>query len=158
MLNKRLKAQDKTFSGRVHGPGRRPYHGPAFRVAGADASAFMEDLILSMGLGGAYTIDTGEGRRTATVGVRVERADTTTSSSSTPRTISRGAWPAEALAADGSVRKPPGCACPAGACPTPTPAPTPDISTPEGYLLSLLPATVGGEQLTSPWSTRARRR
>lgn len=31
--------------------------------------------------------------------------------------------------------------------PTPTPAPTPDISTPEGYLTSLLPATVSGDKL-----------
>ncbi|MFN8520626.1 MAG: hypothetical protein U0667_14820 [Chloroflexota bacterium] len=37
------------------------------------------------------------------------------------------------------------------ALPTPTPAPTPDLSSPEGYFRSLLPATLGGQ----PWNIDA---
>ncbi len=33
------------------------------------------------------------------------------------------------------------------ALPTPTPVPTPDLSSPEGYLTSLLPATIGDDKL-----------
>jgi hypothetical protein len=141
-LNKRLKAQDKKFA-----DVSMAFGGPitALRVAGADASAFMEDLILSMGLGGAYTIEP-EKVPNGTVGV-VRGPNDYVFFVYPKDDVAWGVAAEEPLLTEAFASLP-GAPVPP-VLPEPTPAPTPDISTPEGYLLSLLPATVGGEEVVS---------
>ncbi len=139
-LNKRLKAQDKTFADVSMASG-----GPitALRVAGGDASAFMKDLILSMGLGGAYTIEPAKVPN-GTIGV-VRGPNDYVFYVYPKDDVAWGVVAEEPLLTEAFAGLP-GAPVPP-VLPEPTPAPTPDISTPEGYLTSLLPATVGGEAL-----------
>ena len=140
-LNKRLKTQDKTFADVSMASG-----GPiaALRIAGADAAPFIKDLILTMGLGGAYTIEP-EDVPNGTIGV-VRGPNDYVFYVYPKDDVFWGVVAEEPLVTE-TFASLPGAPVPP-VLPEPTPAPTPDISTPEGYLASLLPATVGGEALT----------
>jgi hypothetical protein len=120
----------------------------ALRVPGSDATAFVEAMIGYLFGGTGVTPERTEGTGVVAVTRRADQYNAEWTSVLYPSGeilwVVTAPEPvrAEILAALPGAPVPP-------PVPTPAPTPTPDISTPEGYLKSLLPATLGGEGLVA---------
>jgi hypothetical protein len=119
----------------------------ALRVPGADAAEWVEPMIGYLFGGTGVTPERTEGPGVVAVTRRADQYNTEWTSVIYPSddilwvVTAPEALRAEVLGAlPGAPVAPP--------IPTPAPTPTPDLSTPEGYLKSLMPASIGGEPLS----------
>lgn len=120
----------------------------ALRVPGADATAFVEPMIGYLFGGTGKTPERTEGAGVVAVTRRGDQYNAEWTAVLYPRddilwvVTAPEALRTEILAALPGAPVPP-------PIPTPAPTPTPDLSTPEGYLKSLMPGSVGGEPLST---------
>ena len=119
----------------------------ALRVPGADPAPFVDPMIGYLFGGSGVTPERTDGTGVVAVTRRGDQYNPEWTAVLYPHddilwvVTAPEALRAEVLAAlPGAPVAPP--------IPTPAPTPTPDLSTPEGYLTSLMPGSVGGEPLT----------
>lgn len=156
-LRAALKAQGKTMAdvsmltaatAAQSGPGG---FGPptirALRVPDADAAGFVEPMIGYLFDGTGVTPERTEGTGVVAVTRRGDQYNTEWTAVIYPKDDIL--W---VVTAPEALRGPVLAALPGAPVPppipTPAPTPTPDVSTPEGYLKSLLPGRIGGEPLS----------
>jgi hypothetical protein len=120
----------------------------ALRVPGTDAAAFVEPMIGYLFGGTGVTAERTEGAGVVAVTRRGDQYNAEWTAVLYPRedilwvVTAPEAVRTEVLAALPGAPVPP-------PIPTPAPTPTPDLSSPEGYLKSLMPRSVGGEPMST---------
>lgn len=126
----------------------------ALRVPGTDAAAYVEPMIGYLFGGTGVTPERTEGTGVLAVTRRADQYNTEWTAVLYPVddilwvVTAPEALRTEVLAALPGAPVPP-------PIPTPAPTPTPDLSTPEGYLKSLMPSSIGGEPLSMQSSGNA---
>jgi hypothetical protein len=119
----------------------------ALRVPGADAAAFVEPMVGYLFGGTGVTPERTESTGVVAVTRRGDQYNTEWTAVLYP--VGDTLWVVtapEALRTE-ILAALPGAPVPPP-IPTPAPTPTPDLSTPEGYLKSLMPASIGGEPMS----------
>ncbi len=119
----------------------------ALRVEGMDAGAFVEPMIGYLFGGSGVTPERTEGTGVIAVTRRGDQYNPEWTAVLYPRDDILWVVTASGSLRDEILGDLPGAPVPPP-IPTPAPTPTPDISTPEGYLKSLMPGSVGGEALS----------